>query len=196
MIMSTTTPLMTVEELDQFPEDCQTRELWQGELVTMSPPGPDHSSITARIVGILFRYVDDHDLGRVFGNDCGYLLEENPDTLFGADVSFISRARLPQMRKHRGYFLGPPELAIEVVSPGDRIKKVHQKAENYIQFGAIEAWVVNPRDRSLTIYSSGDGTLKQDPLRLENQDQVSGRKILPGFVCSVSDLIGTMLFDK
>jgi len=189
--MSTTTPLMTVEDLEQFSKDCCSRELWHGELSTLSPPGPDHCRITARFVAKLFNHVDEHDLGEVFGNDCGFLLEENPDTLLGADVAFISRQRLSQMRKHRGFFVGPPDLAIEVISPGDRIKTVHVKAQEYLRFGALEAWVVNPRDRTITIY-----TRSTEPLELANADVLKDRSLLPGFACSISDLIGEMLFDK
>lgn len=189
--MSTITPLMTVEELQQIPDDCHPRELRRGELLTMSPPGPDHGGVCGQICQKLFQFLADQDLGRVYPNDTGYLLEEHPDTVLGPDISFITKQRLKLMQKSRGYFLGPPELAIEVISPNDRIKDVHAKAQDFVDFGALEAWVVHPRQRTVTIF-----TASHEPIKLKNMEVLRDRSILPGFECLVSDLIGELLFDN
>jgi Uma2 family endonuclease len=189
--MSTITPLMTVEELQQIPDDCHPRELRRGELLTMSPPGPDHGGVCARVCRALFQYLAEHDLGQIFINDTGYLLEEHPDTVLGPDLSFISKQRLKLMQKRRGYFFGPPDLAIEVISPNDRIKDVHDKAQDLVNFGASEAWVIHPHQRTLTIF-----TRLNEPIKLKNADILRDRDVLPGFECLVSNLIGELLFDN
>jgi Uma2 family endonuclease len=189
--MSTISHMVTVEELSQFPNDGMRRELRRGDLITMPPLGFEHGRISARIVAKLFIHAEGQNLGLVISNDSGFLLEENPDTVLAPDVAFISHTKLSRMVKRRGYHLGPPDLAVEVVSPSDRLNEVHDKAREFVGFGAADAWVVNPRDRSITIYAQD-----AEPVRLESGDTLRDRNVLPGFECGVSDLIGTMLFDE
>ena len=183
--MATTTPSMAVEELLGLPSDGSRRELHAGELITMAPAGLDHGGYSFEIALRIGQFVREHRLGRVVGTDVGFLLQEHPDTLFAPDVAFIRAERLPFIQKRSGYCIGPPDLAVEVVSPNDRIKAVHAKAEKYLEFGTVEVWVVNPRQRSIVIFAKG-----QDPVTLNEHDVMQDRSLLLGFHCLVSDLIG------
>jgi Uma2 family endonuclease len=180
--MSTVTRLLTAEDLAGMPEDAVPTELRSGELITLSPGSPDHGRVNARIVTIITTFVDEHDLGETYCNDTGFLLQEHPDTVLGPDVAFIRTERLSQLEKLRGYFTGSPDLAIEVISPGDVIKAVHAKAKDFIRFGTLQCWVVNPRDRKVTIHVPD-----QTPLKLVETDYIEGGSILPGFRRLIAD---------
>ncbi|MDB5389847.1 MAG: hypothetical protein JWM11_5493 [Planctomycetaceae bacterium] len=189
--MSTITPTMTVEELVRFPDDGYRREIRKGELTTMPPPGLVHGLIIARIAGKLFSYVEECNLGLVVSGDTGFLLAENTDTLLAPDVAYISKARESRLIMRRGYFLGAPDLVVEVISPSDRIQNVHDKVDEFIQFGALEGWVVNPRTRTITIH-----TATQEPIILTDSMELADRKLLPKFACSVADLLGKTTFES
>ena len=45
---------------------------------------------------------------------------------------------------HRGYYEGPPDVAIEVLSPGDTAADMRGRIENYLDAGARLVLVVDP----------------------------------------------------
>jgi Uma2 family endonuclease len=75
-----------------------------------------------------------------------------------------------------GYFPGPPDLAVEVVSPSDRAADVQQKVQAWLQHGAQLVWVVEPKSQTISIYRpDGSATVLQSSATLE------GDPVLPGF---------------
>ena len=55
---------------------------------------------------------------------------------------------------------GGPELAVEVLSPGNRASHIERKLKLYFAEGSEEVWVVDPSSRSVVVYSHGrDGVL-------------------------------------
>jgi len=67
----------------------------------------------------LAQHVEENGLGAVFAAETGFLLEGNPDTVRAPDVAFVRRDRVEEVGETAGFFPGPPDLAVEVVSPGD-----------------------------------------------------------------------------
>ena len=49
-----------------------------------------------------------------------------------------------------------PELCVEVVSAGNALPKLRDKAMAYVNAGAVEAWIVYPQSRQIEIYA-GEG---------------------------------------
>ncbi len=178
--MSTTTQthLMTAEELGNLPDEPLRHELIKGELLTMPLPQTEHMRVSANLTIILGQYVKTNQLGSVFVEG-GYHLESDPDTVLGPDVSFVSKDR--DVRPG-GYFPGPPNLAIEVLSPGDRRGRVEQKLSLWLEFGTKSVWHVNPRRRTVEIISS---TGKRQ-LFHETDELVDDT--VPGFRVKVSEI--------
>ena len=104
----------------------------------------------------LAQFVSKHELGRVYAAETGFKLQENPDTVRAPDVAFVSRGRLEQQPPAKGYRQGPPDLAVEVVSPNDRPAEVAEKVYEWLHYGAVEVWVLDPEGRSLTVFRSGE----------------------------------------
>src|ERR1044072_9156405 len=87
---ATSTALMTAEELLQLPDDGFRYELINGELEKMPPPGPPHGRLAFRLSVLLGQFILDHELGEGFGNDTGFQLTSNPDTVLGPDLAFVT----------------------------------------------------------------------------------------------------------
>jgi Uma2 family endonuclease len=99
------------------------------------------------------------------------------------DVSFIAQARLPDGSVPEGFIPGAPDLAVEIVSPGDRAEEVYGKVREYLDAGARLVWVVWPRHRAVTAYPP-DGQSRE----LREDDELDGGAVLPGFRVRVGDL--------
>ncbi len=114
-------------------------------------------------------------------NDTGFITERDPDTVRGPDLAFWRRERLPEVPE--GYAEVAPDLVAEVVSPGDHYSRVQNKVRHYLTRGVRMVWVVDPEDRSVTVYRSW-----QQATILGENDTVSGEDVVPGFSCKVADL--------
>jgi Uma2 family endonuclease len=177
--MSTTTHLMTAEELGNLPDEPLRHELIKGELLTMSLPKDEHARVAANLTILLGQYVKANQLGAVRAEG-GYKLESDPDTVLGPDVSFVSNNRYALSPE--GYHDGPPDLAVEVLSPDDRRGKVEHKLSLWLELGARCVWLVNPRKRTVEVCRlSGERRL------LHETDELIDDTV-PGFRVQVSEI--------
>jgi Uma2 family endonuclease len=174
--------LITAEEFARMPDppDGSRQELVQGEIITMPPPGGLHGACCSKVDRRLGNFVEANKLGTVTSNDTGFISERDPDTVRGPDISFWSRERLPEVPE--GYIEVPPDLAIEVVSPNDHYSRVQQKVRHHLTHGVRLVWVVDPTDRSVTVYRS-----LQQAIILQEKETITGEDVLPGFSCLVAD---------
>ena len=170
---------MTAEELIKLEDDSHRHELIKGELLTMPPPGFPHGTVTMNLSGLLWSYVTTNNLGRV-ASEMGYKLESDPDTVLAPDISFIARDRVGI--RSEGYRSGPPDLAVEVLSPSDRKTQVERKTALWLEFGAKAVWNVDPRKRTIEVVRR-DGERK---LFHETDELVDDT--VPGFRVKVSDI--------
>lgn len=147
---------ITAEELLKLPDDGCRYELVQGKLEKMAPAGEAHGNFAMRLGWRLAQLVETKALGVVYAAETGFKLQENPDTVRAPDVAFVSREQLEQQPPSKGYRRGPPELAVEVVSPNDRPTEVAEKVYEWLHYGTVEVWVLDPEGRSLTVFRSGE----------------------------------------
>ena len=181
--MSATTQLMTAEELIRLPRGRSRYELVAGELRQMSPAGHVHGKIAARLAGVLWRHVEENELGEVYAAETGFVLKTDPDTVRAPDVSFIRRERVDEVGDASGYWPGAPDLAVEVNSPGDTVSEVEEKVEEWLDAGARLVWVVSPKLRTITVYRS-----REDITTLTEKDTLDGERVVPGFRHPVAKL--------
>jgi Uma2 family endonuclease len=151
--------LLTLEQFMALPEDGNKYELNRGELVTMPPAARIHVMVIWRISKILSRFVDEHRLGRVY-TEAGYMLSREPESTYRQpDISFLSRAREQQMGDTQ-FLEGAPDLAIEVISPGNTAEELAIKIAQYLAAGGKEVWAVYPTIREVLIHKA-DGTIQK-----------------------------------
>jgi Uma2 family endonuclease len=181
--MSTTLQRLTADELFAMPKDGFRYELVKGEIKKMSPAGSEHGAIIVNITLLLAQYVKAHSLGVCFGAETGFKLTSDPDTVRAPDVAFVGRGRIPASGITKKFWLGAPDLAVEVLSPGDTYEEVDEKVEDWLDAGTRAVWIVNPRRRSVNVYRS-----MTDVTRLADSDDLEVGEVVPGFRCEVSEI--------
>lgn len=178
-------PPMTVEQFARLepPADGSRLELVKGEVVVMPPPKGRHGVCCSKVARLLGNFADTHKLGWVTTNDTGVVLERGPDTLRGPDVAFWRVERQPDIPD--GYFLQPPDLAVEVLSPDDRKGAVRAKIKEYVFYGVPLVWLIDPdpEARTVRVYPG-----RMRGTELDEDDTIDGGDVLPGFSCKVADL--------
>ena len=178
--MATATNLLSWEAFEQLPDDGMHLEVIEGELITLPPPKSGHSIIAANAATLLMP-LQDQGLGRVF-SEAGYKLSEDPATWIQPDVSFLGMERVAATDPD-GYFLGAPELAIEMVSPSETARTLNRKVDALLAAGSLAVWVVYPDERKVRVFLS-DGT----SYRLDPEDVLSLAGFLPGWEVPVAKL--------
>ncbi len=174
---------MTADELLAVPDDGFRYELLKGELFRMAPTGHKHGIVTMHLAGPLYRYVKDHNLGEVYGAESGFVLSQDPDTVRAPDVAFVRRERIDAAGEVKSYWVGAPDLAAEVVSPGDTVSEVEDKVAEWLEAGARIVWVVSPKLHTVTVYRS-----LTDIVTLTQNDKLEGGDVVAGFHMNVAEI--------
>jgi Uma2 family endonuclease len=184
MFRSVTTPrLLTADDLPRFSPVDKDVELVRGRLIVREPPGTRHGVIAANLAYYLSDFVRRHGLGLVAGQDTGFKIATDPDTVRAPDVAFIGRERAGLIGA-RGYAEAAPDLLAEILSPDDRPAEVLAKVADWLAGGTKIVWVVDPERREARVYRQ-DGSLAV----LGNDDSLDGEDVLPGFTCRLSEIL-------
>jgi Uma2 family endonuclease len=174
---------ITADTLFAMPDDGLRHELVRGAIRTMTPTGGLHGIIVVRITAALYEHVEAQQLGYVFGAETGFRLATAPDTVRAPDIAFVRRERIPATGLPEKFWPGAPDLAVEVLSPDDRIHEVDEKVDDWLASGTREVWVVNPRRRTVAVHRAD-----RSPVILHPTDQLDGGDLLPAFRCPVARL--------
>lgn len=174
--------LLTAEELLHLHLPNKRTELVRGMLIIREPAGYQHGDVAARLLIAIGQHVVAHALGRVFAAETGFTLERGPDTVRAPDVAFISTARVPDLPP-RGFAEMAPDLAVEVLSPGDTAGELLDKVADWLKAGTKLIWVVDPIRLNARVYrADGSETL------LGKTDALDGEDVLPQFTLALGPL--------
>ena len=185
--MATTQRLLTAEELDQLPRDGCRRRLIAGELIEMSPGNKRHGKYAMRVAGPLTGYIYAHGLGEVYAAETGFILATGPDTIQAPDFAFANRAGADAAEVAEGpYFPGPPDLAVEVVSPNDTYAEVEDTVATWLAYGTRVVVVVNPRRRRVGVHRPGPAPGLAEVQTLTEADTLTIPDLFPGWSLPVA----------
>jgi Uma2 family endonuclease len=173
----------TAEDLLTLPDGGERYELVAGDLRKMTPAGGPHGAITGSLFIALGQYVEAQRLGQLFTESTGFILRRDPDTVRCPDVAFVREDQLPAEGLAPGFLPVAPDLAVEVVSPSDTVYEVSQKVDEYLGAGVRSVWVVNPGNRTVTVYEPGGAARV-----LGEGDELDGGELVPGFRYPVARL--------
>jgi Uma2 family endonuclease len=179
--MATIEKTMTADEYLAL-GDIGPSALVQGELIIMSPAGYDHGWIACNIAGALRNFVKAKKLGRVSTAEAGFFISRNPDTVRAPDVAFVRAERIPPEGQKK-FFDGPPDLAVEVLSPDDRSSEVNAKIYDWLQAGSAQVWVVDPQNKTVTVYRN-----RREVAVFTLEDTLTANDLLPGFSLQVTEI--------
>jgi Uma2 family endonuclease len=151
-------------------------ELWNSKIIPMSPAGPKHGAIIARLSYHLGAHIYENKLGEIFDGQTGFRL--GLEHCFQPDISFVSHERLKLILPHGfdGMFHAAPDLAVEVLSPSDSVTKTEKKMQLYLAHGARLGWMFDIKNKTARVYKLGQ------PFELLRGDKfLNGNSVLPGF---------------
>jgi Uma2 family endonuclease len=152
--------------------------------------GFEASVVAATMIRILADFVARRRLGIVSGADGMFRLLAS--SVRGPDVAFLSRDRFPGGQfPQEAYPTLAPDLAIEVLSPGNTKAEMMRKRIEYFHSGVRLVWIVDCRSRSVAVYTSPIGVTV-----LDEEATITGGDVLPGFECVVADFFSDLDSDS
>ena len=174
-----TRPLTIAELAEKHRE--RRWDLIDGEPVEVTSSAGLSSMIASRISGELSVYLREHPIGHAFSADAGFILFQDRATLRSPDFAFVSHTRLSKMPETSVPIA--PDLVVEVLPPADRWADIPAKAAMYLHAGVRLVWVIDPTNRTATIFwqEAPPATLKEDGL-------LDGEEVLPGFTLPLATL--------
>lgn len=175
--------IMTADELEQLSFPDKQVELVRGVLVVREPPGTWHSVVQENLAWHLGVFIRPRGLGRICGQDAGFRIRSNPDTVRGADVAFVAADRAALIPP-RGFAAFAPDLVAEIRSPGDRPGEVLTKVGDWLEAGTRIVWVIDPERFEARLYrADGSETL------VARDGALDGEDVLPGFSCALREVL-------
>lgn len=176
---------VTVNILLEMPDDGYVYEVVEGVLVRMAGSGKRATTLAAALLATLFAYVRPLRLGVVTGADGVYKFP-GAETGLVPDVGFYVAERDAQAEDDTKPIPFAPDLAVEVVSPGQSATAMAAKARRYLRAGTSLVWVVWPQSQHVDVWRADIPT---GPVRTLNvSGMLDGEDLIPGFSYAVAEL--------
>jgi Uma2 family endonuclease len=172
---------VTLEAFDEYihlPENADKLFEYIGGAIVEVVSNNYSSEVAALLLIHIGGHVLANKLGHVTGADGGYIVSGEK---YIPDVAFISLARQP-LASHAAYNPNAPDLAIEVLSPGNTDEEISIKIVNYLAAGTT-VWRVRPNEKQVVVFAPGK------PVETIYVDGIlDGGEVLPGFKLPVKDI--------
>jgi len=174
--------LLDYEDWLDLPDEGRLCELIDGEIFLSPSPSVAHQRLTLTLAVSLRAHVQSTGQGEVFIAPLGVRLDER--TVLEPDVFVV-------LREHAGrvgdqVIGGPPDLVVEVLSPGTARRDLGAKREKYRAHGVSEYWIVDPVGASIEVLVLE----KEDYAHLGRFDrsQALHSRVLNGRVIALADV--------
>lgn len=156
-------------------------EITAGRLRMTPSPSGEHQTALIRVCAILWQFADGTGLGKVIPAPYDVVLSDHD--IVQPDILFIAKAHLDRY-DGEGPLRGAPDLAIEILSPSTAEWDRVEKRALYARSGVQSYWLVDLKDRSITVIS-----LPDDAERIYRLGETLTDPVLPGFAMPVDELL-------
>lgn len=168
---------LTYDDFVLFPDDGKRHELIDGEHYVTPAPVRKHQAIVMNLSGLLWSYLQQHPIGRVYGAPFDVILSKHD--VVEPDLLYISNERAQQIETSP-WVKGAPNLIVEIGSPSTRRRDETIKRRLYERFGVEEYWIVDPEIDAIKVFRRVDERYERiSELLLEN-DAALTTPLLPG----------------
>jgi Uma2 family endonuclease len=177
---------LTLEKFLRLPETKPALEYLQGKVVQKVSPKTTHSVLQMMLGSHILNYAMPRKLGRPYPElRCTYGGES-----IVHDLCFFERGRIPRDEHGRlvDDVLLPPDLAIEILSPGQTVKNLGAKLSCSMDRGVRLGWLIQPR-RSKVFVFRPDRPVEA----LELGGTLQGEDVLPGFALPLAEMFGWLV---
>jgi Uma2 family endonuclease len=144
-MLDKTKTLMTAAEFEALPESQYPTELIEGELVVRGVPKVNHQRVAGNIYHKLRNIVPN---GEVFISPLSVKFDDA--NYYQPDVIWVAENSACEINEDG--FNGPPDLVVEVLSPGTAKIDRGIKFQTYQQYGVREYWIVEPELAFLEVW--------------------------------------------
>ena len=154
--------------------DGEKADLIDGVIYMASPDNTDANALFVWLLRLLGDYIDLKKLGKLYGSRVAFRLGEGhaPEP----DIAFVRRTRLHLVR--RGFVNGPPDLAIEIVSPESLDRDYTEKRQQYREGGVLEYWIIDEIVQKVSwLRLTSNGSYRE----VKPRDGALHSQVLPGF---------------
>ena len=183
------TKTWTDEAFMALPDDGHHYEIINGELIDMGNSGALHGYVCSLALAVLAGYILPKKLGVILDSSTAFKMKNGNKR--SPDIAFFAKERLQGMAVlPSGYLEGAPDLAVEVLSPGNTVEEIEDKLTEYFENGSRLVWVIHPTQHYVLVYRSA-----QEPDRLlKGKDSLDGEEVIPGFTLAIADLFQKLDF--
>ncbi len=139
---------LTYEDYVNFPNDGNRHEIIDGEHFMTPSPQTRHQIVSKNLQWILETYARETGLGHVLFAPVDVVLSDT--TVAQPDILLVRKEREHIIK--RNFIEGPPDLIIEILSPGGERLDRQTKMKSYALLGVPENWIVDFETRILEQY--------------------------------------------
>ena len=178
-------PLLTVADLDAFPEDDGNRyELIEGELYVSRAPGIPHQRVLLNLEIGLSDYLKRNPVG-ILVPGAGAIFSDYDAVI--PDLAFVRHERWDEVVTG-DKFTGALDIVIEILSPGTQNRKrdLPAKRKLYAKYAIAEYWIVDSEHQSVLIFRLREQSL-EEVATLTGDEELSS-PMLPGFQLKVRNI--------
>ena len=177
-----TATTMSGAAFDQLPyEKGRHLELLLGEMIEVTSATPEHQSIVLALGSSLYQYLQRQPYGGALP-DVEFALGE--DIRLRPDLAILLGERWTSINWKKIPVPVAPNIAVEVVSPSERVTDSLRKIKTYLGAGVQEVWQVSAETQEILIYGS-----PKSIHALDIGDNLS-TPLLPGWQISVREIFG------
>ena len=151
-----------------------------GELIIVPPVGGESGNREAKLIADLEIWNRQAKLGEVFSSSTIFILPNGAKR--SPDAAWVGSDRWLALTSEQRQKFPPlvPDFLIELRSETDRLKRLQEKMQEYIDNGLPLGWLINPQDAEVEIYRA------QKAVEVISMPAIiSGENILPGFELQV-----------
>ena len=178
-------PRMTLEDFLALPEEEPALEYCDGVVTPKVSPKLHHGALQWAVAALVNYFAVPRRLARAF--------PETRATFGGAsvvpDVSVYTWERIPV--DEQGYvlddFVTPPDIAIEIASPGQSRRKLAERCRWYVDNGVRVALLIDPRRATVAATRPG-----AEPRTYRRGQRIDLGDVIPGFALDLDELFGAL----
>lgn len=128
-------------------KDGQKGDLIDGVIYMSSPDNTDANELFVWLLSLMHDFAELFDLGKIYGSRVAFRLDENNSP--EPDIGFVKKKRLRHVK--RGRVDGPPDLAVEIVSPESVERDYKKKRRQYEHARVSEYWIIDEDLKKVTL---------------------------------------------
>jgi Uma2 family endonuclease len=173
----------TYADYTRLPDNGFRYEIIHGELFMSSAPTPRHQQVSFRLATTLDKYVTKKQFGEIMIAPLDVVIDHIA-TPVQPDIIFIRQERLDIIGERK--INGPPDLVVEVLSPGTEQHDRQKKYTLYATAEVKENWLVDPKSCTIEVHVLRGQAYA--PLGTFGPDETIQSELLPDLQLAVAEI--------